>query len=104
MVAHGQERERGKLKEMMNTFWIAANIIFDLSTGTTKQVLMLVNRADDATVFSSEKEAETYLNFVQVRAPNIRWVIEIPTPLIATPMPQKPQGYLIRGVQTTAGG
>jgi hypothetical protein len=80
-------------KEMTHTFWIAANIIFEVGTGQTKDVLMLVNRIDDATIFSTEHEATNYLNFIQVRAPRIIWVIDAPTR-------RRPQGYLIRGVQT----
>jgi hypothetical protein len=79
---------------MTNTFWIAANIIFELGTGATKQVLMLVNRESDATVFESEKEAQTYFSFVKNRAQDIQWFLESPTP-------QRPRGWVIRGVQTT---
>jgi hypothetical protein len=82
--------------QMTNVFWIAANIIIELGTGKTTDVLMLVNRVDDATVFETLNEAETYLNFVQNRMPRIKWVIESPTS-------QRPHGYLLRGVQTAAG-
>src|SRR6266571_1225938 len=58
-----------------NTFYIAANIIFDLGTGESKQVLMLVNKAEDASVFSST-DAQKYLSFVSVRAPKIVWSVE----------------------------
>jgi hypothetical protein len=78
---------------MTNTLWIAANIIFDLETGKTTQVLMLVNREVDATIFQ-EKEATTYFSFVQRRAQSVQWFLDKPTP-------QRPQGYVIRGVQTT---
>ena len=78
---------------MTNTFWIAANIIFDMRSGQTSQVLMLVNRPDDAAVFQTKEEAEKYLLFVQLRAQHIAWTLEQPTP-------QRPLGYLIRGVQT----
>ena len=53
---------------MTNTFWVAANIIFDLRTGATTQVLMLVNRESDATIFETENEAQTYLSFNIPRA------------------------------------
>ncbi len=85
-----------RIRKMQNVFWIAANIIFELGTGKTTDVLMLVNRAEDATVFATEGEAHTYLSFVQSRAPRIQWSIETPTP-------QRPQGYLIRGIQTAGG-
>ena len=77
---------------MTNTFWIAANIIFELGTGKTSQVLMLVNRADDATTFATAAEAQNFLQFVQSRAAHIVWFLEPPTP-------QRPKGYLIRGEQ-----
>jgi hypothetical protein len=87
---------------MTNTFWIAANIIFELGTGKTTPVLMLVNRLDDASFFATEHEAQTYLSFVQTRAPNIQWFIDPPI----SPRPpifQTQQGFVIRGVQTTPG-
>jgi len=77
---------------MTNTFWISTNIIFDLGTGKTSQILMLVNREGDAAAFNTLKEAQTYLAFVQARAGQIQWFVDPPTP-------QRPQGYLIRGVQ-----
>ena len=79
-----------------NTFWIAANIIFDLGTGKTSQVLMLVNREVDATVFASLEEARKFLTFVVSRAQDIQWSIDVPTP-------QRPRGWIIRGVQTITG-
>jgi hypothetical protein len=78
---------------MTNTFWIAANIIFDLGTGATRQVLMLVNRDSDATIFLTESEAKGYLSFVKNRATHIEWFLD-------PPIPQR-QGWVIRGVQTT---
>ena len=77
-----------------NTFWIGANIIFDIGTGKTTNVLMLVNRKEDASVFATRDDADKYLLFVQNRAPRIVWTIEPPTP-------QRPQGFLIRGEQTS---
>jgi hypothetical protein len=82
---------------MTHTFWIAANIVIEMATGKTSDVLMLVNRPGDATIFSTENEAETYLSFVESRVPRIRWFIDAPTP-------QTPEGYVIRGVQTIAKG
>lgn len=79
---------------MINTFWIGANIIFDLDTGHTSQVLLLVNTERDATIFETKDEADTYYNFVKVRAKHIEWYLD-------PPIPQRPQGYVIRGVQTT---
>lgn len=75
---------------MTNTLWIAANIIFDLETGKTTQVLMLVNREEDATVFS-QKDADTYLYFVGNRAKNIKWSLE--------KSKERPNMLVIRGVQ-----
>jgi hypothetical protein len=58
-----------------NTFYIAGNIIFDTATGETKSVLMLVNKAEDASIFSAE-DAQKYANFVMARAPKIVWSVE----------------------------
>jgi len=79
---------------MTNTFWITGNIIFELGTGKATQVLMLTSSEADANVFATQEEAKTFLLFVQSRAPRIVWSLEAPTP-------QRPQGYRIRGVQTT---
>src|SRR5216683_3287666 len=35
-----------------NTFWIGANLQFDLDTGHTRRVLQLVFRQEDATTFN----------------------------------------------------
>jgi hypothetical protein len=80
--------------EMTNTLWIAANLIFDLDTGKTSNVLMLVNQESDATIFKDLSEGQKYLSFVQVRAGSIQWFLD-------PPIPQRPQGYVIRGVQIT---
>ncbi len=77
---------------IVNQFWVAANIIFDLATGKTNQVLMLVNRPIDATIFVTQSEAQNYFSFVSLRAQNITWYLEGPTP-------QRPQGWVIRGQQ-----
>jgi hypothetical protein len=74
-------------------FWIAGNIFIDTSTGATNQVLMLVNQESDATVFDTETEARNYLLFVKNRIQNIQWFLDEPTPI-------RPQGWVIRGVQT----
>ncbi len=85
-----------------NTFYIAANIIFDLGTGETKQVLMLVNKSEDASIFTPE-DAQNYLNFVQARARHIIWSIEHLTPMTQglfpkiTKMPT--DRFIIKGVQ-----
>lgn len=88
-----------------NTFYIAANIIFDIATGETKSVLMLVNKPEDASVFTAT-DAQNYLNFVKVRAQKIIWTIEQLTPLTTTPAFLKkamgvPTGdrFIIKGVQ-----
>jgi hypothetical protein len=60
---------------IINNFWIAANIIFDLETGKTTQVLMLVSREADATIFN-EKDAVLYLGFVERRATHVKWRME----------------------------
>jgi len=85
-----------------NTFYIAANIIFDLSTGDTKQVLTLVNNRQDATIFSA-RDAQNYTNFVKTRAQNIEWSVE---PLSgehrSTYFPQGQmlgESFIIKGVQ-----
>jgi hypothetical protein len=78
----------------VNTFWVAANVMFDLGTGETKQILLLVNKVEDATVFTSQ-DAANYLNFVAVRAQNIIWTIE---PL-KTPAFRRVERFVIKGVQ-----
>lgn len=85
-----------------NTFYIAANIIFDL-TGDTKDVLMLVNKAEDASAFNSQ-EAQKWLNFVKQRARGIVWSIEQVSPspqLFGAPLfqPEQPLRFIIKGVQ-----
>lgn len=77
---------------MTNTFWIAANIIFDLTNGDTRQVFMLVNTVEAASIFTTHQEALTAFSFVQARAQNIQWFLD-------PPIPQRPQGWTIRGVQ-----
>ena len=80
----------------VNTFWVAANVMFDLGTGETKQVLLLVNKVEDATIFTSQ-DAANYLNFVAVRAQNIVWTIE---PLIErNTLPRLDSRFVIKGVQ-----
>ena len=81
---------------MTRTFWIGSNILFDLGTGKTSQVFMLVNDRREASVFGVESEAQTALSFVQRRATNIQWYLEPPTP-------QRPQGWSIRGEQQIPG-
>jgi hypothetical protein len=77
---------------MTNTFWIAANIIFDLGTGEKKEILTLVNHEIDAT-FLKRKDAELYFNFVSVRATNIIWSID------STRLRGQGDLFVIRGVQ-----
>jgi hypothetical protein len=79
-----------------SVFWIAGNIIFDLGTGQTTNVLMLVNRESDATIFA-ENDAKTYFSFVAHRTPQIQWFLD-------PPKPQRPQGWVIRGVQVSVLG
>jgi hypothetical protein len=72
---------------IVNTFWIAGNILFNTTTGQTSQVLMLVNRATDATIFS-EADVNTYLAFIRARSSHITWATE-----------HRPEGWVIRGTQ-----
>jgi hypothetical protein len=62
-----------------NVFWIGANLLFDLQTGATNQVMMFVHREEDASVFT-EANAQAYLAFVKSRAerfsPGINWFVE----------------------------
>lgn len=75
----------------INNLFVAANIIFDLETGKSTQVLMFVTREGDATYFSKE-DADLYLGFVKVRAPkDIKWDIHQTN--------QRPGKYIIQGVQ-----
>jgi hypothetical protein len=83
---------------MTNTFWIGANIIFEIPTGKTTPVLMLVNHIDDASVFATEDEAQTYLSFIRNRTKDIQWSID-PPEAQRTTITQRP-GFVIRGVQT----
>lgn len=76
-----------------NQFWIAANIIIDTNTGETRQVLMLVNKEADATVFYERGEALTYFSFVTSRIKHVQWHLD-------DPIPQRPLGWVIRGIQT----
>jgi hypothetical protein len=77
---------------MTNTFWIAANLTFDLKTGETREILTLVNHEIDAT-FLKRPVADLYKEFVERRAPNVQWSVD-PTRL-------KGNGdlFVIRGVQ-----
>ena len=80
------------MSAITNQFWVAANIILDLGTGGRSNVLMLVSNEREATVFDLINDATTYFEFVKRKAPEIYWSLEPPTP-------QRPQGYIIRGVQ-----
>jgi hypothetical protein len=75
---------------MTNTFWVAANILFDLETGKKTEVLLLVNREGDASYFT-RGEAETFKGFVERRATNINWYID--------PTNQRTGRFVVRGVQ-----
>ena len=78
------------------TFWIAANIIFDIDNGRSSNVLTLVNRIEQSSDFKTLEQATTYVNFIQRHAPHIQWFVDGPTP-------QRPFGYRIRGVQLIEG-
>jgi hypothetical protein len=76
---------------MTNTFWIAANITFDLKTGEKKDILMLVNHEIDATFFNRQ-DADLYYVFVTARAPNLIWSV--------APSSVRGKGwFVIQGVQ-----
>jgi hypothetical protein len=75
---------------MTNTFWVAANVLFDLETGRTTDVLLLVNTEKDATTFTPE-DADTYFSFVQRRRPKLQWSLEASR--------ERPGMRVIKGVQ-----
>jgi hypothetical protein len=83
-----------------NTFYIAANIIFDLATGETKNVLMLVNKPEQASIFSAE-DAQKYVNFVKARASTIIWSPEQLTSrnAFADVLGSNSPRFIIKGVQ-----
>ena len=74
----------------VNTFYIAANIMFDLETGKTNQVFLLSSLEAEATPFS-QSDADMYIKFVKQRARNIDWSI--------VPSVERPGMFLIKGVQ-----
>jgi hypothetical protein len=79
----------------VDTFWVSGTILFDLETGGTKPVLMLVNRVEDATIFKPE-DAKSYLDLVsrsakQIPAEPITWTLE--------PSEERPGRFVIKGVQ-----
>ena len=76
--------------QMTNTFWLGGNILFDLETGKTTQVLLLVNREEDATTFK-EDDARTYLAFVKRRTSDIQWSQH--------KSKERPTMFVIKGVQ-----
>jgi len=63
--------------------------MFDLGTGDTKEILLLVNKVEDATVFT-QHDAMSYLNFVSVRAQKIIWTVE---------PARRADRFVIKGVQ-----
>jgi len=79
---------------MTNTFYIAANILFDIGTGEKKEVLMLVNHEIDATFFK-KADADAYKEFVARRTTNneITWSVD------QTRLRGTGDLYVIRGVQ-----
>jgi len=84
---------------MTNVFWIGANLLFDLRTGETKQVLQFVFREEDATTLT-EVNANNYRSFVESRATayvsNITWSIE--------PSTLRRGLFVIKGVQEVTFG
>lgn len=73
-----------------NTLYVAGNIIFELDTGKTTRVLMIVAREDDASVFT-EADANAYLGFVKRRATEIQWSVQ--------PSSEREGMFIIKGVQ-----
>jgi len=85
-----------------NAFYIAVNIIFDLATGETKNVLMLVNKPEDASIFNAA-DAQNYANFVTRRASKIYWSVEPVlshqvSPLGLPRFQPEPERFIIKGV------
>jgi hypothetical protein len=68
--------------------------MFDLGTGEKKEILLLVNKVEDATVFT-EHDAKNYIQFVSARAQNINWTFE---PLTAGGF-RRAGRFVIKGVQ-----
>lgn len=81
-----------KIPAMTNVFWIAGNILFDLTTGKKSDVLMLVNSEADASLFT-KADGEAYVQFVAARATNVRWTVE------PSRLPDRSGLYVIKGVQ-----
>lgn len=79
-------------------FWVAANVMFDLGTGEKKDILLLVNKVEDATVFT-EQDAQRYLEFVGARASNIAWSVERLTIGHIGRKLQRLGRFVIKGVQ-----
>lgn len=73
--------------------------MFDLGTGEKKEVLLLVNRIEDATVFT-EQDAMNYVQFVAKRATNISWTVE---PLTTGHNLERLGRFVIKGVQWYVG-
>jgi hypothetical protein len=69
--------------------------MFDLGTGEKKEILLLVNKIVDATVFT-EQDAQRYAQFVAARASNIAWQVE---PLTTGHNLQRLGRFVIKGVQ-----
>jgi hypothetical protein len=84
----------------VNTFWVAANVLFDLGTGKKNEVLMLVNKVEDATLFSFQ-DAQNYYKFISERASNIMWSVEPlpPDRLMMRAFGDTSGPYVIKGVQ-----
>ena len=79
---------------MKNTFWIGANVLFDLETGKTTEVMLLVSREDEATTFN-KADADLYLSFVKRRRPKIHWLLEVSK--------ERPKMWVIKGIQVLEG-
>jgi hypothetical protein len=76
-----------------NVFWLGANILCDMRTGETKQMLMLVYREEDASTFTQD-DADSYRSYFASRAEpfaKINWTIHKST--------SRPGFFVIRGEQ-----
>jgi hypothetical protein len=78
-----------------NLLWIGGNILFDLETGTSKQILLFVFREEDATTFA-KGDADNYLAFISREAARfgtrIAWFIDEAS--------RRPGLWVIRGEQS----
>ena len=72
--------------------------MFELGTGEKKEILLMVNKVEDATVFT-EQEVQRYFQFVAARASNIAWSVERLTIGHIGRKLQRLGRFVIKGVQ-----